>query len=587
MGMIIDGIDGAYDPATHKLAGYEADTTNIDPSNTVEGRLSSITSKDGLLMQDADTRAKQSSNKSGLLNTSMAQGARELSVVRSALPIAQQDSSQNLQNDQFNAASNNTAYGFNAASLNQASNLYVAGEQAKDQIGLQGEESRKNITAQGRVESALIAERGEIDKQLQTADGEIRENLLNRKGEIDKELVGLQGDQQRLNITAQGDVESELIAERGEIDKQLQTADGVIRENLLDRQGEIDAELAAAEFENNKVLQKSEQDFNAALQVMRGDQAVALEEIQAGSALLRQSSQNASIFYSQITANIAEIANSEMSAQSKQILINKQTQMLASGLSIIGKMGNIDNLEDLLTFTDTSGLSNDYSSQYNNDGGVVVNTGGNGGNNNAGNNNAGNNNDGNSEEQEARDGDDDGDNIVDNGNGNDNNNNNNSDGNSNFDSRSYLDANLDIEIDYENKKYQGNPPNRLVDLYPTVEDYAVFHYEEYGRSENRLLAIDSGVSDTDDSASDIDNSASDTDSNDATDIPDTTSVDAKRVISAIEASKYITPGDQTKIDSINDLRNLGWTDEQIINLAVEYDGGDPAMYAQEIARLFP
>lgn len=525
MGMINAGTVDQEKPLDN-VAGYEADTTNIDPSNTVEGRLSSITSKDGLLMQDADTRAKQSSNKSGLLNTSMAQGARELSVVRSALPIAQQDSSQNLQNDQFNAASNNTAYGFNAASVNQASNLAETGRQNLANIDASGDQQRQNITAQGEIESRLVAERGDIDKQLQTADGEIRENLLNRQGEIDAELA----------------------AARATTDKELQ----------------------AEEFENNKVLQKSEQDFNASLQVMRGDQAVALEKIQADSALLRQSSQNASIFYSQITANIAEIANSEMSAQSKQILINKQTQMLASGLSIIGKMANIDNLEDLLTFTDTSGLSNDYSSQYNNDGGVVVNTGGNGGNNNAGNNNAGN-----SAEQQAREGE-----VGDNNQGNNEPENfdtgsNNSAGDSNFDAGSYLKANPDVAEDYENKKTQ-----LMADGFATVEDYAAYHYEEHGKSENRSLGIDSGASDTD-------NSASDTGSNDATDIPDTTSVDAKKVIAAIEASKYITPADQTKIDSINDLRNLGWTDEQIINLAVEHDGGDPDIYAKEIARLFP
>jgi hypothetical protein len=74
----------------------EADLTyNYDQS--VEGRIENLIKKDSQIMQLAKTDAKQAANKKGLLNSSLAVGAAQESVMRAAAPIATSDAANSLQ----------------------------------------------------------------------------------------------------------------------------------------------------------------------------------------------------------------------------------------------------------------------------------------------------------------------------------------------------------------------------------------------------------------------------------------------------------------------------------------------------------
>lgn len=90
---------GGFDPT----AGNPLPYTEQDDS--VEGRVNAITKSGSPLMQQAAYQGQAAAKRRGLLNSSIAVGAAEDSVIKNALPIASQDASQafqkNLTNQQF------------------------------------------------------------------------------------------------------------------------------------------------------------------------------------------------------------------------------------------------------------------------------------------------------------------------------------------------------------------------------------------------------------------------------------------------------------------------------------------------------
>lgn len=66
-------------------------STYVTPESLVSNQLTSLLSKDSVLMKQAAERSKAEANRMGLLSSSMAVGAGQGEMVRQALPIAQQD----------------------------------------------------------------------------------------------------------------------------------------------------------------------------------------------------------------------------------------------------------------------------------------------------------------------------------------------------------------------------------------------------------------------------------------------------------------------------------------------------------------
>lgn len=90
--------------------GYDANSFQVTPEQTVEGRLGGIIAADSPLMQQARTRALQYANSRGLINSSLAAGEAQARMVDAAMPIAQQDAGA------FNQAMTNTVNAKNTAS---------------------------------------------------------------------------------------------------------------------------------------------------------------------------------------------------------------------------------------------------------------------------------------------------------------------------------------------------------------------------------------------------------------------------------------------------------------------------------------
>lgn len=92
----------------------------------------------------------------------------------------------------------------------------------------------------------------------------------------------------------------------------------------------------------------------SALQNMRGDQATNLANIEAQYKNVIQASAAGGKLYSDAVTSITSILSSvDTSPEQKQLAVEKITQMLQSGLNVVGSMGNLD-LGGLLDFTNVN-----------------------------------------------------------------------------------------------------------------------------------------------------------------------------------------------------------------------------------------
>jgi len=179
------------------VAGYNANTvaapTNwtVDPSQTAAGQLSSLTSQDSPLMQQARTSALQQMNARGILNSSMAVGASDAAAYAAATPIAQQDASTNAAAAQTNAAAANTistnnqnaantAQQFNATQMNNA-NLAQLNNQYNELI--QNNAQARQLMSDATSAVNNIANNTTMDSATKTANmNQIYSNLQMQLG---------------------------------------------------------------------------------------------------------------------------------------------------------------------------------------------------------------------------------------------------------------------------------------------------------------------------------------------------------------------------------------------------------------------
>jgi len=105
-------------PATSQ--GYSSTDWTVGKDQTVAGNIEGLTDPNSPLNQQAAAQALQTSNKRGLVNSSLAVTAGQDAILKNAMPIAQQDASTRATAAQTNAGAKNTAAQFTANAGNQA-----------------------------------------------------------------------------------------------------------------------------------------------------------------------------------------------------------------------------------------------------------------------------------------------------------------------------------------------------------------------------------------------------------------------------------------------------------------------------------
>tara|TARA_R110000868_G_scaffold198965_7_gene445561 strand:+ start:111 stop:1091 length:981 start_codon:yes stop_codon:yes gene_type:complete len=101
--------------------GYTASQVNVAPESTSQFQLGKMLDSGSPLMKLSETQGLQQANKRGLLNSSIAVGAAQDSMIRAATPFAQQDASTYANAQTFNANAQNQSNQFSAAAQNTAS----------------------------------------------------------------------------------------------------------------------------------------------------------------------------------------------------------------------------------------------------------------------------------------------------------------------------------------------------------------------------------------------------------------------------------------------------------------------------------
>ena len=340
-GLISTGL--TTDPLQN-VRGYDPSQIELDDRDTVAGQLNTLLSNDSPLMTGARARAAGASNARGLLNSSIGVQAGEEAAYGAALPIASADASTNFAAKQANQNAGNRAFEFTAGAGNTIAGQQLAGEQNLSNIGAQGEQTRLNIGSQAEAERGLIGSRLGAEQVLQT-----------QRGAQALEQVGAQGTQVRLTAAQQAQAESSLLAQKGQIDLQLQSADAATRAQLLQQQGQIESQLQQLRGTQASDLQRLKADADTTLQTLRGTQAERIAELEGTYRELLQTVASATSMYGGIAKNISDAMNNpEMDEATKQLAIDRNIDLLESGLSIIGGIIGFDPpLTTLLNFGTT------------------------------------------------------------------------------------------------------------------------------------------------------------------------------------------------------------------------------------------
>jgi hypothetical protein len=190
-------------------SGYNAQTGEIDPANTVEGRLSSILAQDSAYMKRARQIGLREAGRRGLINSSIAAGAAAGAMTDRALPVAQQDAAMGFEQSTINQAAVNRAREFTSGAENTASNLNAQlGTQVElDNAGRDTQVDLFNTESENRAQLARL-DREQQNNQFNAAQtNQMRADVLRANAELNRQflagnqaidLASIQGQYQQL-----------------------------------------------------------------------------------------------------------------------------------------------------------------------------------------------------------------------------------------------------------------------------------------------------------------------------------------------------------------------------------------------------
>ena len=135
--------------------------------------------------------------------------------------------------------------------------------------------------------------------------------------------------------------------------------------------GDQNLQQIQAQGDVNSKLNQENYTYEMNLQQLRGDQARQLSELETRANQISQASNSVGLISSQVNAAIGEIlANTELTTETKQQLIDLQMQQYRNQLAVIGGMNDL-NLTGLLDFSNLGGSGAPVTSGSGNGGPVT------------------------------------------------------------------------------------------------------------------------------------------------------------------------------------------------------------------------
>ncbi len=219
-----------------------------DPTS-VSGRLKGLLATDNPLMQQARTTGLQQANRRGLLNSSMAVGAAQAEMLRTAVPIASQEAAQ---------AATKELTGMTTGAQERIASESVGSQEL---IAGRGTASQERIAALGTGSQERIASEGVASRETIAGRGVESQERIAALGTGSQETIAALGAESRERIAGQSVASQEFMATQS-----------------LDTQREI-AALDVASREEIARIGVGSQERIAALNVSAHDRQFAISAI--------------------------------------------------------------------------------------------------------------------------------------------------------------------------------------------------------------------------------------------------------------------------------------------------------------------
>lgn len=208
----------------------------VGDDSTVEGRLNGLLSQDSNYIKRARTEAAQTSNRRGMLNSSMAAGAAEGAAIDRALPIAQQDAAAFLEQQFLNQGYSNDAAKYLAAQSVERENLEAGFEQDTNQFNQSNTLQNQQLNAAAENQSASDYAYAENVASSAAAQEENKNNFAVLAADLQSQLAGIDNAlaMNLQQLTSEFSILENLDSINGSIYQQLVSEIGTILANTDD-----------------------------------------------------------------------------------------------------------------------------------------------------------------------------------------------------------------------------------------------------------------------------------------------------------------------------------------------------------------
>ena len=234
-------------------------------TDTVSGQMNTLLNEDSDYLKYAKRTAMETSNRRGLLNSTIAAGAGVDAAMKSALPIAQQDA------QTYNTANTNNTNWSNKFSENrQTTGLGMLRDKSqagyakdleemrfKNSQGLlnqEGQQRLEQMNAQSGYNNSEATHAGNITKELESLKAQNQAGLLTQEGQQRLEQLEAQSGFNKDEAAFQGDIAKELESLKAQNQSGLLSQEGQQRLEQLEAQQGFDIEIEKLRNENQSGL---------------------------------------------------------------------------------------------------------------------------------------------------------------------------------------------------------------------------------------------------------------------------------------------------------------------------------------------
>jgi hypothetical protein len=295
--------------------GYTADKAalsqwNVDKNQTVQGQLENVLATDNPIMQQARTKAAQTANARGLINSSMAVQAGESAVIQSALPIAQQDATTYGSAAKSNAEYSNQNAQFNTSETNKASQFTANASNTAELANAQMKTDTSRTNAQLGTE---------VNKQNASATNALQSQNLDNKARSEFQNVATQNDAAKTDATTG-------------LQAAMANQDVAVKQSAQ----QYDAAVKAA-------MQNADAQTRIQLQNIDAVTRTQLSEIEAKYKTQMQSSQSMASSYQSMIDSVTRIMmDKDLDAAGKQAAIDNVTTLYNGALAVQERITGLD-----------------------------------------------------------------------------------------------------------------------------------------------------------------------------------------------------------------------------------------------------